>query len=56
MCPFCFGTLGLVVAGTISTGGLTALAMKISCKNNNPAEPTSNANTRSNENDKTDSR
>jgi hypothetical protein len=22
MCPFCFATLGLVVAGTVSTGGL----------------------------------
>lgn len=32
MCPFCFGTLGLVVAGTISTGGLAALAVKLSRK------------------------
>ena len=24
MCPFCFATLGLVVAGTVSTGGLAA--------------------------------
>jgi hypothetical protein len=44
MCPFCFGTLGLVVAGTISTGGLAALAVKLSRKKNNTSEPTSNSN------------
>lgn len=44
MCPFCFGTLGLVVAGTISTGGLAALAVKLSRKKNNASEPTSNTN------------
>jgi hypothetical protein len=32
MCPFCFGTIGLVVAGTVSTGGLAALAVKLSRK------------------------
>jgi len=56
MCPFCFGTLGLVVAGTVSTGGLAALAVKLSRKKNNAAEPTSNTNTRSNENAYTHSR
>jgi hypothetical protein len=56
MCPFCFGTLGLVVAGTVSTGGLAALAVKISRKKNNPKAPTSNTNTRSNENVYTHSR
>ena len=30
MCPFCWTTIGLVVAGTVSTGGLTALAVKVS--------------------------
>jgi hypothetical protein len=44
MCPFCFGTLGLVVAGTVSTGGLAALAVKFSRKKNNTSEPNSNAN------------
>ena len=34
MCPFCIGTVGLVVAGTISTGGLAALAVKVSRKKN----------------------
>ena len=33
MCPFCFATMGLVVAGSVSTGGLTALAVKLSGKN-----------------------
>ena len=33
MCPFCWSTVGLVVAGTVSTGGLTALAVKLSRKN-----------------------
>ena len=56
MCPFCFGTLGLVVAGTVSTGGLAALAVKISCKKNNAAEPTSKMIARSKDNDYTHSR
>ena len=38
MCPFCFATVGLVVAGTVSTGGLAALAVKISRKNKNSTE------------------
>ena len=32
MCPFCLATMGLVVAGTVSTGGLAALAVKVSRK------------------------
>jgi hypothetical protein len=44
MCPFCFGTLGLVVAGTVSTGGLAALAVKLSRKKNNASDPSSNTN------------
>ena len=32
MCPFCLSTLGLIVAGTVSTGGLAALAVKVSNK------------------------
>jgi len=38
MCPFCFATLGVVVAGAVSTGGLAALAVKVSRKNNHAAE------------------
>jgi hypothetical protein len=33
MCPFCFATMGLIVAGAVSTGGLAALAAKVSRKN-----------------------
>jgi hypothetical protein len=32
MCPFCLATLGLIVAGGASTGGLAALAVKVSRK------------------------
>lgn len=40
MCPFCFATLGIVVAGTVSTGGLAALAVKVSRKKNHATEIT----------------
>jgi len=32
MCPFCLATMGLIVAGAASTGGLAALAVKLSRK------------------------
>jgi hypothetical protein len=32
MCPFCLTTVGLIVAGSVSTGGLAALAVRISRK------------------------
>jgi len=35
MCPLCLTTLGLIVAGTASTGGLTALAVKLARKKSN---------------------
>jgi hypothetical protein len=38
MCPFCFATMGLIVAGAASTGGLAALAVKLSRKKNGAAE------------------
>jgi hypothetical protein len=44
MCPFCFATLGLVLAGTVSTGGLAVLAAKVSRKKNNAVETSPNAN------------
>jgi hypothetical protein len=50
MCPFCFATLGLVVAGAVSTGGLAALAVKVSRKKNHATEINPNANERSSEN------
>jgi hypothetical protein len=34
MCPFCFATVGLIVAGTVSTGSLAALAVKMTRKKN----------------------
>jgi hypothetical protein len=33
MCPFCWSTMGLVVASAVSTGGLAALAVKVTRKN-----------------------
>ncbi len=38
MCPFCLATMGLVVAGVASTGGLAALAVKVSRKKNGAGE------------------
>ena len=32
MCPFCLSTMGLVLPGAVSTGGLAALAVKVSRK------------------------
>jgi hypothetical protein len=49
MCPFCFATMGLVVAGAVSTGGLAALAMKLSRKNRT-GEVLPNSEERKNEN------
>lgn len=43
MCPFCFTTLGLIVAGTVSTGGLATLAVRVSRKKDHATETTSNA-------------
>jgi hypothetical protein len=42
MCPFCFATVGLVVASAVSTGGLAALAIKVSGNNNNATETVPN--------------
>jgi hypothetical protein len=44
MCPFCLTTIGLVVAGTVSTGGLAALAVKVSRKKNGAEDIVSNLN------------
>jgi hypothetical protein len=41
MCPFCLTTVGLIVAGSVSTGGLAA-AVKISCKKNSTTEVIAN--------------
>jgi hypothetical protein len=44
MCPFCLSTMGLVVAGAVSTGGLAALALKVSRKRNGTEEIAPNLN------------
>jgi len=38
MCPFCLATVGTVIAGVVSTGGLAALAVKVSRKKNEAEE------------------
>jgi hypothetical protein len=43
MCPFCLSTIGLAVASAVSTGGLTALAVKLSRKEKNGNESTLNS-------------
>jgi len=50
MCPFCLATMGLIVAGAASTGGLAALAVKLSRKNNAAGEIDPNSNQRRNQN------
>ncbi len=43
MCPFCLSTVGLIVVGSVSSGGLAALAVKLSRKKNNTtADPNEN--------------
>jgi hypothetical protein len=44
MCPFCLASMGLVVAGAVSTGGLAALAVKVSRKKNGAEENIPNSN------------
>ncbi len=52
MCPFCFATVGLVVAGAVSTGGLAALAVKVSRKKNGAEEIVGNLNNNPNNEEK----
>jgi hypothetical protein len=47
MCPFCLSTIGLAVASVVSAGGLTALAVKVSRKKENPKEVVLDSNERS---------
>jgi hypothetical protein len=53
MCPFCLSTIGLVVAGAVSAGGLAALAAKLSRKEQNGNKSTLNSNERSSSNERT---
>lgn len=43
MCPFCLASIGLIVAGATSAGGLTALAVKLSQKRNRGDEVAHNS-------------
>jgi hypothetical protein len=56
MCPFCFTSLGLVVAGAVSSGGLAVLAVKMSGEKNHAPEIDPDANEGSSENVKLHSR
>jgi len=38
MCPFCVSTLGMIISGSVSTGGLAAFAVEISSKKNSTSE------------------
>jgi hypothetical protein len=49
MCPFCLASMGLVVAGAVSTGGLAALAVKGSRNKNRTKEIVPNSNQRRNQ-------
>ena len=49
MCPFCLATMGLIVAGAASAGGMTALAVKVSRKRNGATEMVPNSNERRNQ-------
>jgi hypothetical protein len=44
MCPFCLATMGLFVAGAVSTGGVAALAAKVSRKKKEEREVVLNSN------------
>jgi hypothetical protein len=56
MCPFGFATMGLVVTSAVSTGGLAALAVKVSGKKNEATEIISNLEERSSQDDSRHSR
>jgi hypothetical protein len=46
MCPFCIASMGLIVAGTVSTGGLAALAVKVSRNKKRAAQTETNSDER----------
>jgi hypothetical protein len=47
MCPVCFATMGLLAVGAASTGGLAALAVKVSRKKTSAREITPESTDRS---------
>jgi hypothetical protein len=44
MCPFCLASMGLIVTGAASTGGLAALAVKLFREKNGAGEIAPNSN------------
>ena len=56
MCPFCFATMGLLVASAVSTGGLAALAVSVSGKKHEATEISPNLEKRSSQDDNTHNR
>lgn len=50
MCPFCFATVGLIVAGAVSTGGLATLALKVSEEKSDSTQIKQDSNERSTQN------
>jgi hypothetical protein len=46
MCPLCLASMGLMVAGAASAGGLAALAAKVSHKKSEAGEMVPNSNQR----------
>ena len=50
MCPFCLATMGLIVASAASSGGLAALAVKVSRKKKGAGESGGNSTERTNGN------
>lgn len=47
MCPFCIATIGLIVAGAVSTGGAATLALKVSEKKSDSTQVIPNLTERS---------
>jgi hypothetical protein len=51
MCPFCISTVGFIVAGAVSTGGLATFALKVVREKSSSAEDIPNSsNQRSSQN------
>ena len=53
MCPFCLSTIGLAIAGAVSTSGLVAMAAKLARKEKNGNENILNPRERSSSNERT---
>jgi len=49
MCPFCLASMGLIVASAASTGGLAAMAVKISRKKKGAGRIVPDSNERKNQ-------